>query len=685
MNNTVKCIFENREVSWLKFNERVLEEAEDKNVPLFERLRFISIYNSNLDEFFMVRVGSLYDQMFYDKKATDNKQLKTAQQLIKEVFNQSEQLSVLADNVYKGLMEEFAKSKFPIEHLNTKSLAKYEYDYLKSIFEKDIAPNISPFLIEEKHPFPLLQNQGTIIGAALARKLKYNVFGYIPISSLLPKLIFLPSDGIKFILIEELIFLFMKQIFHNFTVGDGGIFSILKNADINENEGLYDYDIDFRHTMSKIIERRYRLAPVSLKIIGNPEGYFVNHLKKQLCLDKKQICFRNMPINFSFLSDLEKKIPEHVRPDLLYKKIKNKPCTDINDTEPILDQIRKRDLLLSYPFNDINIFIDFLNQVSEDKRVTDINITLYRMAKDSKVVANLIKAAKNGIAVKCIVELRARFDEENNIDWSKRLEDAGCEVIYGLPNYKVHSKLLLINMINEMGEIESITQIGTGNYNEITSRIYTDLSLFTANKNIATDAKNILESLSKAEFTEHTTDLLVAPLILKPRIIQMIENEINKVKDDKPAGITLKMNSLTDKDIIDKLIEASQAGVKIDLIIRGICCLIAGIEGFSENITVRSIVGRFLEHSRIYIFGTREDSNMYISSADFMTRNTENRVEVATPIYDAEIKNKLWHIIDLELADNIKARIMEPNGNYYYALASKDEKTIDSQMMLFSK
>ncbi len=670
-----KNLLMDRELSWIKFNERVLEEATDKDNPLIERLRFISIFQSNYEEFFRVRVGSLCDKILIDQEDTEKSEKREKRQL-KDILKATHNLLPKLDEAFEQIMEDGKKYFTRVTEENATNAEKV---VLKQIFEKEVAPFISPFIIEKKHPFPFIDNSKPVVGVTLQKKNGGYKFGLMPIRNSLPKVVFLPSENNRFMLMEDMVLMFADLIFKRFVVTEKIVFSVIRNADIDVNEGLYDFDVDFRATMSRLIELRGTLAPVELKYTGDNCEKILKHLRKNLCLKKAQLFKQNTPINMSFFSTLEKRVDKNTYPELFYKPLS--PQYPINlKNKSLIDTIRKKDLLLCYPFDDVQVLIDLLEQASTDKRVKEIKISLYRVASNSKIVQALVSAAKNGKDVTCLVELRARFDEENNIDWSKILEDSGCKIIYGLPNYKVHCKLLLIGTNDGKNDI---VQIGTGNFNESTARLYTDLALFTANKSIAEDAREVFKCLNEGKFVESCNELLVAPLCLKSKLITLIDEEIEKSRNNQPCAITLKMNSLTDKELIDKLIEASQAGVPIKMIIRGICCLVPGIEGYTENIEVKSIVGRLLEHSRIYAFGVGRDKKLFISSADFMTRNTSQRVEVATPVYDYKAKMQLNKILKLNLQDNQKARIMDSDCVYTHVEKNAKATPHNSQIELF--
>lgn len=656
-----KC-YDNRELSWLKFNERVMEEAQDKNVPLGERLLFASIYQTNLDEFFMIRAGSLYDQTLVHADDKENKTGMTAGQQLDEIYKRVAELIPVRDNTYKGIMDDLAE--YDIEQVDFSNLSKEEEDYLSVYFDTEIRPLISPQVVDKRHPFPFLANKTVYVAAHLESKNSVKI-GIIAANGSFNRLIFLPcKTKIRFMLAENLILHYAEEVFENYSVLSKGIIRVTRNADINMEEALYDHDVDLRDIMEELLKKRKKLSPVRLEISKGLDRDGVEFLCSRLELRSNQVFASETPLDMSFIfplrSEIEKKYPE-----LFYKPARPQDSPDFEKNQKIIPQILKHDLMLSFPYENIKPFITLLNEAAADPAVASIKITLYRVASNSKIVEALINAAENGKEVFVLVELRARFDEENNIGWSKRLEEAGCTVIYGPHNIKVHSKLLLITRKSGR-ELQYITQIGTGNYNEKTSALYTDLSLMTADMNIGAEAGTVFNALAIGTLVENTQHLLVAPLSLQNKIIELIDYEIAAAERGEESYIGLKLNSLTDKILMDKLIEASCAGVKIEMVIRGICCLVTGIEGCTENITVRSIVGRYLEHSRIYIFGRGSRMKLYISSADFMTRNTLRRVEVAAPVYDKKIRDRILHIFETMLADNVKSRLQLPDGTYVY-------------------
>lgn len=654
----IKNCYDNRELSWLKFNYRVLEEAQDKSVPLFERLSFCSIFQSNLDEFFMIRVGSIYDQMLLDEDFRENKTNMTCKEQLDAIFQRVKELSPIRDNTYFQIISEL--EVFGIEQTDFKSLSKKEEEYAQIYFNTEIKPLISPQVIDKRIPFPFFKNKEIYAVAYLESKSSVKL-GIIPASGVFERLIILPGEKLRFMLAEDLILHYMPQVFENYKIIDKSLMRVTRNADINADEALYDHDVDFRDAMAELLKKRKKLSPVRLELSRHLSEPALDYLCEKLEIGISQVFYLKSPLDLSFVYALGERCSS--RAELFYNKLIPQKSPDISEHEALIPQILRKDILLSYPYESIKPFIRLLNEAAEDPHVVSVKITLYRVAKNSSIVEALIKLAEAGKDVLALVELRARFDEENNIGWSKRLEDAGCTVIYGLEHLKVHSKLLLITRKNGK-KVEYITQIGTGNYNEKTAALYTDLSLMTANPEIGIEAGTVFNALSIGNCVESASHLLVAPLCLQKRIIEMIDYEIETAKKGESAYIGLKLNSLTDKVLIDKLIEASQAGVKIEMVVRGICCLVAGVQGYTENISVTSIVGRFLEHSRIYIFGTPDRCKVYISSADFMTRNTLRRVEVAVPVLDAGIRARILDMFYIMLKDNVKARVQNPDGTY---------------------
>lgn len=674
----MSSIYMNRELSWLKFNERVLEEAENPEVPLCERLTFASIYQSNLDEFFMVRVGSLYDQTLLDKKIRENKTGMTSQEQIDAILKRTKQINKRKEAVYEELMERVAEQGIRILRFN--ELDEEGAAYLERYFESEIAPLISPTVVGRRQPFPFLRNKEIYAVAVLGSKGKKDRLGIIPCTSnIFGRLIAVPGMQGTYMLAEELILHFAPAVFKGYKIKSKSLLRITRNADIDA-DALYDEDLDYREFMEGLIKQRKKLAPIRLELSRDIDKKGIAVLCEYLELDESHVFISSTPLDLSFVFQIQDLLRKHT--ELYFPKRTPQRSDQFQDGKSIIEQIREEDKLLSYPYESIRPFLHLLTEAAEDPDVISIKMTLYRVAKQSKVVEALIEAAENGKEVVVLVELRARFDEENNIGWSRLLEDAGCQVIYGLDGYKVHSKLCLITRKNG-GQVEYITQIGTGNYNEKTSRLYTDLSLMTANVEIGLEASNVFQALSKGEVVEHSEHLLVAPKCLQNKVLAMLDEEIAHARNGEEAYAGFKLNSLTDKKIIDKLIEASEAGVKIDMVVRGICCLIPGVEGKTENIRIISIVGRFLEHSRIYIFGSKERRKYYIASADFMTRNTVRRVEVAAPVYNDKLKTKLQEMFDVMLSDNQKARKLEADGNYHRV--SNDLTPVNAQEYFYAE
>lgn len=651
-------IYMNRELSWLKFNERVLAEAQNPQVPLCERLSFASIYQSNLDEFFMVRVGTLVDQLLIDREIRENKTKMTSQEQLDAIIPEVKRLNRKKDTIYEDLMEKL--EHYGMKLVNFQKISKKESEYLRKYFKAEIAPLISPTIIAKRQPFPFLKNKEIYAVVVLETKNGKERLAIIPCGSgVFPRLIKIPGKD-AYMLSEEIILHYVPRVFKGYHVKSKCLIRVTRNADIDA-DALYDEDLDYRDFMEDLIKKRRKLAPIRLEYTREMDGESIETICGYLHLSTDYVFHSRSPLDLSFVDGIRDCL--RGESELFYERRVPQKSPQFKDHKSIIKQIEKKDKLLSYPYESMRPFLNLLREAAEDEDVVSIKMTLYRVAKQSQIAAALIEAADNGKEVTILMELKARFDEENNIRWSRRLEDAGCRVIYGLDGYKVHSKLCLITRKTK-GGIRCITQIGTGNYNEKTSRLYTDLSLMTADEGIAEDAANVFQALSMGETVQESEHLLVAPNCLQNRILDMIDEEINYAKAGEEAYIGLKMNSLTDKKIMEKLIEASCAGVKIDMIVRGICCLIPGVKGKTENITVRSIVGRFLEHSRIYIFGAKGREKVYIASADFMTRNTLRRVEVAAPVYDPDLKLQIIEMFITMLSDNQKAKEEDSEGNY---------------------
>lgn len=671
-------VYMNRELSWLKFNERVLEEAENPEVPLCERMTFVSIYQSNLDEFFRVRVGSLQDQMLISTEIRENKTKMTSAEQIRAIIKEVKKLNQRKDKAYEKLMKKI--EEYGITLINHASAKSEEKKFLEKYFMKEIMPLSSPTIVGKRQPFPFLKNGEIYAVVVLETKNKKERIGIIPCSNnMLTRMVELPGGKGRYMLIEDLILHYIGKVFKGYKVKGKSLLKVVRNADIDA-DAAYDEDLDYREFMEDLMKQRKKLSPVRIDLSREMDETVVDALCRYLDVTPDRVFRSEAPLDVSFVFQLQDLLRRNT--ELFYEKRVPQKSPEFKDGQSILQQITQEDKMLSYPYDSIRPFLKMLTEAAEDESVISIKMTLYRLAKQSKVIEALCEAAENGKEVVVLVELRARFDEENNIRWSRMLEEAGCQIIYGLEHYKVHSKLCLITRRGENG-IQYITQIGTGNYNEKTARLYTDLSLMTANEQIGMDAARVFQALAKGEVVEDMEHLLVAPKCLQYKVIEKIEEQIQKQKNGETAYIGLKMNSLTDKRIIDKLIDASKAGVKIDMIIRGICCLLPGVEGETENIHVISVVGRFLEHSRIYIFGNGEEAQYYIGSADFMTRNTVKRVEVAAPVYSERLKKRLQDLFDLMLSDNKKARKEDAKGTY--SVVECKGQPINSQELLYQE
>lgn len=651
----------NRELSWLKFNERVLNEAGNPKVPLAERLTFVSIYQSNLDEFYRVRVGTLMDQMDVSEVVRENKTNMTSEEQVKAIIRATRELEEKKTVIYEQLMGELEPKG--IRLINFNKLSAEEGKILEEYFDREIAPYLSANIVSKQQPFPFLKNKDIYAVALLESKGGKTRTAIIPCSNnVFRRLIDIPTRKGTFLLSEELILQFLPKFFKNYSVKEKSLIRVTRNADI-DTEMIYDEDLDYRDAMENLIKERKRMNPVRMEFTGTLNKKMMHALCKTIHVEKEHVFRSEVPLDLSFVFAIQSYLKNTNAGELFYPRRTPRPTPQLNDKKSLIPQILEKDVLLSYPFESMKSFINLLYEAAEDESVVSIKMTLYRLANKSQIVDALVEAAENGKEVVVLVELRARFDEENNIEYSRKLEEAGCRVIYGLNGYKVHSKLCLISRKTEQG-VSYVTQIGTGNYNEKTSALYTDLSLITGNQEIGKEAAEVFAALLRGETVEETHLLLVAPKCLQNKVLDMIEEEIQHVKNGEEGYIGIKINSLTDKVIISKLVEASQAGVKIEMIVRGICCLIPGVKGYTENITVVSIVGRFLEHSRIYRFGTKERENVYIASADFMTRNTLRRVEVAAPVLDERLKNHLAWMFETMMKDDEKGKCLTEKGIY---------------------
>lgn len=668
---------QNRELSWLRFNERVLMEATDETVPLLERLKFIAIFTSNLDEFFMIRVGSLFDLSHFKTHTIDQKSGWTPGEQLTHIYEAVRVLYARRQQIYQEVEQQLRVHG--ICQLHYDELAETEVKFVRQYFKSSIAPILSPQIVDTHHPFPHLQNKALHIGAWL--KYKNNpMFAVIPVPAALPEVIFLPGGETRYIRTEEVILEHVSQIFKDDTILEKTVFCVTRNADINPDDEAFDFDSDdFRGKMKKLLRQRQRLAPVRLELSRPISETFLKYLKEHLPVTQEQVYVTNAPLKMGYAFALPAKLSENKRRALTDAPFTPGVPHGVRLNAPITPQVQAHDILLSYPFEGMDTFLHLIRESAYDPDVISIKITIYRLARKAKLVEYLCAAAEAGKDVTAFIELRARFDEQNNIDWSERLEDAGCTVIYGVENYKVHSKVCLITRRSQ-GSVQYITQVGTGNYNEKTALQYTDLSLITANPAIGQDANHFFQNLAIGNVSGQYEHLMVAPSSLKTGIIREIDREIAKRGEGR---IFIKMNAITDIDLIEKLKQASCAGVRVRMIVRGICCILPDIPEKTENIEVISIVGRFLEHSRVYCFGQGNDERMYIASADFMTRNTEKRVEVACPIYDQAAREKIHYLMDTCWADNVKARALQRDGSY--RTRPIRETPIDSQQMLMAK
>lgn len=672
MEETKNTIFVNRELSWLKFNERVLEQAKMEQVPLCERLTFLSIFQSNLDEFFMVRVGSLEDQKLLNNNDRENKTNMTPDEQLVAILERVNELNQVKDKIYKELMKKIGE--YGVDIISFKELSKSENAQMRNYFNNNILPLLSVMIVGRKQPFPFLKGEEIYAMAILDKKSGKERIGIIPCNSeMIPRMISVPGREHTYMLREEVILHYMNDVFNGYKIKQKSVMRVTRNADIDVSK-VYDEDLDYRDQMAQLVKLRKKLAPVRLELTRDIEPEMVEKMCEYLELEKNHVLYSKSPLDLSFVFKIEDIL--RGKTELFYEKKVPQPSPSLDMNKAIIPQILEKDVLLSYPYESIRPFLQMLHEAARDPKVQSIRMTLYRLAKNSKVVEALVEAAENGKQVDVLVELKARFDEANNIDWSRTLEDAGCHVVYGVDGLKVHSKLCLITRKTD-DKVEYITQIGTGNYNEKTARLYTDLSLITSREDIGIEAREVFQEILIGNTVEKTQHLLVAPKCLQKPILDMIDYEIEEARLGKESYIGVKVNSLTDKKIIDKLVEASKAGVKIDMVVRGICCLKAGVEGETENIHIRSIVGRYLEHSRIYIFGPESRDKMYIASADFMTRNTLRRVEVAAPIYDEKIKDRIRSMFKVMLMDNELARIEGADG--IYRLQKADGEKINSQ------
>ncbi len=660
---------QNRELSWLRFNQRVLEEARDETVPLMERMKFVAIFTSNLDEFFMIRVGSLYDMAAVDNKKLDTKSGMTPKQQLEAIYQAVAPLYKERDKTYAEIKKQL--KPYGVCGLDFKELEQQEKKYVKKYFKEQILPVLSPQIVDPNHPFPHLLNKEIYVVANLKQG-SNTMTGIVPVPQYIPEVLYLPGHDIRYIRMEKVIMEYLELVFDKYEVSDKNYICVTRNADISPDDEAYADNEDFRFIMKETLHKRRRMAVVRLET-ASPLG---KEMEKYLC-DRFKITpeciFRTkMPMKLGFIFAIADKIPDSMKRALIDEPFSPQPSASLADGS-IMEQVKKKDVLLSFPYESMDPFLQLIREAASDPDVMTIKITIYRLAKKARLVEYLCAAAENGKEVTALIELRARFDEQNNIDWSERMEEAGCRVLYGFEDYKVHSKLCLITYRNK-NEIRYITQVGTGNYNEKTAKMYTDYSLITSDQEIGEDAAIFFKNMSIGNLDGVYDHLIVSPTSLKQKVLSLMDEEIRKGEHGR---IVMKMNSLTDMDFIRKVSAASQAGVKIDLIVRGICCILPGIQGRTENLRVTSIVGRYLEHPRVFVFGTGDDAKVYIGSADMMTRNTEKRVEVACPIFDPKIRKKLMHDLNIMLADNVKARKMLSDGTYRKKV--QGERTVNAQ------
>ena len=669
---------QNRELSWLRFDQRVLEEARDKSVPLLERMKFVAIFTSNLDEFFMIRVGSLYDMVQTDEKHRDSRSGMTPQEQLDAIYEAVAPLYKERDKTYTEIKKEL--SPYGICGLDFKELEADEKKYVKKYFKEQILPVLSPQIVDSSHPFPHLLNKDIYVTASLNKK--EQMLGIVPVPTYVSDILMLPGHDIRYIRMEKVIMEYLHLVFDQYEVSDPNYICVTRNADVSPNDEALEVTDDFRKLMQNTLHKRRRMAVVRLetaeKLSAKMQEYFCEKFK----ITPAQIFRTKMPMKLDYMFSIAGNLPESMKRSLVYEPFSPQKSAHVQEGS-MLKQVKKQDILLFYPYESMDPFLKLIKDASADPNVMTIKITIYRLAKKARLVEYLCAAAENGKEVTVLIELRARFDEQNNIDWSERLEKAGCRVIYGFDGYKVHSKICLITYRNR-NEIQYITQVGTGNYNEKTAAMYTDLSLMTADPRIGQDAAEFFKNMSIGNLQGSYQYLIVSPVSLKSSILQMMDEEIRKGKDGR---IVMKMNSVTDVDFIRKVSEASCAGVRVDLIVRGICCILPGVPEYTENVRVMSVVGRYLEHPRIFSFGTGKEQKIYIGSADMMTRNTEKRVEVACPVLDEQIRRQINHDLKVMLSDNVKARVMQKDGTYTKRKL-KDEssgKMIDSQAVFMEE
>ena len=670
-----------RELSWLRFNERVLEEARDEQVPLFERLKFAAIFTSNLDEFFMIRVGSISDMTLSKQAHVDSKSGLTPTEQLQVIFK-------TVPGLYKQRDKIIAQLEKRLRTCNICSLTPGELDgkerkQVERWFKDYVQPVLSPMVVDSHHPFPHLPSNRLTIALTLQLN-GQRCFGLVPLPKALPPYVQLEEQGLRYLLTEQVVLHFADGLFEQYQVEEKCVISVTRNADISPEDEDYDVGEDFRAHMQKILKKRARLAPVRLELQGEASPELQQFLCQRLNLSEQQVFKSKSPLIMSYVYALESKLPQESAAALCYLPYTPQWPAGLIKGEKLIPQILRRDVLLFYPFHTMEPFLQLVREAANDPAVLSIKITIYRLASTAKLVEYLAAAAENGKDVTVLMELRARFDEQNNIAWAQRLEEAGCTILYGFEHYKVHSKICLITR-RDKGRIQYITQIGTGNYNEKTARLYTDFCLMTASPAIGSDGAAFFQNMSTSNLHGEYHQLMVAPNSLKNRILELIDREIEKARQNQPARIFFKVNSVTDRQLIDKLAEASQAGVSVTLNVRGICCLRPGVPGLTDHIRVFSIVGRYLEHPRIYAFGVGEGTRLYIGSADLMTRNTERRVEIACPVADPAVRTQIRRYVELFCSDNVKARNMDPDGNYTMVPREEGAPEINAQAILMDE
>lgn len=675
---------QNRELSWLRFDNRVLDEAFDESVPLFERLKFVSIFESNLDEFLMVRVGGLSDLAELKKQPVDNKSNMTASEQVDAVMAEMPGLLTRWESIFKNI--EGKLDTLGVHRARIDSLTPEERTFVTRYFQAYVSPVISPLVIDPRHPFPNLRNGALYLACGLDGVTdEESLLGLIEIPASMNRVVEIPSPTgtYSYILLEDVILACLDSCFGSYKPLDRALIRVTRNADIDpDGEGVEEEE-DYRQHMKRILKKRLRLQPVVLAVSGSLEKQTLKTIRKALELSRRSVFTCDIPLNLGYVFGIEGKIPEHLRNELLFTPFKPQPNPTIDMTRSIREQVLQHDKLLFYPYEAMNPFLDLVHEAAYDPECISLRITLYRVAKQSRLCESLIDAAENGKEVTVLMELRARFDEQNNIEWAERLEEAGCTVIYGSEGFKCHSKICQLTYREGMA-LTRLTLLGTGNFNEKTTKLYSDFMLMTAHPGIGEDANLFFRNLSLGNLRGDYRFLGVAPVGLKPLIMRGLDREIHRALAGEPARVFFKLNSLTDREVIDKIAEASCAGVRVDMIIRGISCLKPGVPGKTENVHVRSIVGRFLEHARVYAFGVDSDM-IYLSSADMMTRNTEHRVEIAFPVLDPTCRALVHEYMGMQLRDNVKARSLTSDGTWVPVERAEGEKPFNSQEALLER